>query len=130
MTHFDKEKVLLLQKLVIESSGGEFGVRDFDLLDSALQSAYQTFDGKDLFPTKEEKAARLGFGLVNNHAFVDGNKRIGLLVMISFLELGGIRINATDDELVEVGLGLATGEISYENLVAWIEKHKKVTSHK
>jgi death-on-curing protein len=130
MTHFDKEKVLLLQKLVIESSGGEFGVRDFDLLDSALQSAYQTFDGNELFPTKEEKAARLGFGLVNNHAFVDGNKRIGLLVMISFLELGGIRINATDDELVEVGLGLATGEISYEKLVAWIEKHKKVTSHK
>ena len=125
MTHFDKEKVLLLQKLVIESSGGEFGVRDFDLLDSALQSAYQTFDGKELFPTKEEKAARLGFGLVNNHAFVDGNKRIGLLVMISFLELGGIRINATDDELVEVGLGLATGEISYENLVAWIEMHKQ-----
>ena len=125
MTHFDKEKVLLLQKLVIESSGGEFGVRDFDLLDSALQSAYQTFDGKELFPTKEEKAARLGFGLVNNHAFVDGNKRIGLLVMISFLELGGIRINATDDELVEVGLGLATGEISYENLVDWIEIHKQ-----
>ena len=125
MTHFDKEKVLLLQKLVIESSGGEFGVRDFDLLDSALQSAYQTFDGKELFPAKEEKAARLGFGLVNNHAFVDGNKRIGLLVMISFLELGGIRINATDDELVEVGLGLATGEISYENLVKWIEMHKQ-----
>ena len=125
MTHFDKEKVLLLQKLVIESSGGEFGVRDFDLLDSALQSAYQTFDGKELFPTKEEKAARLGFGLVNNHAFVDGNKRIGLLVMISFLELGGIRINATDDDLVEVGLGLATGEISYQNLVAWIEIHKQ-----
>ena len=83
MIKFDKEKVLLLQQLVIESSGGSNGVRDFGLLDSAIESVYQTFDGQELYPTKEEKGARLGYTLVSNHAFVDGNKRIGLLVMLS-----------------------------------------------
>ena len=72
MIEFDKDKVLLLQQLLIESTGGTVGVRDFGLLDSALASAFQTFDGVDLYPTKEEKAARLGFNLVSNHAFLDG----------------------------------------------------------
>ena len=124
MIEFDKEKVLLLQQLVIESSGGGEGVRDLGLLDSALASAFQTFDGIDLYPTKEEKAARLGFNLVSNHAFVDGNKRIGLLVMLSFLAINGINIKYTDDELIEVGLSLASGNMSYENLLEWIRLHK------
>ena len=124
MRHFDKDKVLLLQQLIIESTGGTAGVRDFDLLDSALNSCYQTFDGKELYPTKEEKGARLGFTLVSNHAFVDGNKRIGVLVMLSFLEVNGIKLKYTDDELIELGLGLASGRLSYENLLDWILKHK------
>lgn len=124
MRHFDKNKVLLLQQLIIESTGGTAGVRDFDLLDSALNSCYQTFDGKELYPTKEEKGARLGFTLVSNHAFVDGNKRIGVLVMLSFLEVNGIKLKFTDDELIELGLGLASGKISYENLLDWILVHK------
>ena len=124
MIEFDKEKVLLLQQLLIESTGGSAGVRDFGLLDSALASAFQTFDGVDLYPTKEEKAARLGFNLVSNHAFVDGNKRIGLLVMLSFLAINGINIKYTDDELIEIGLSLASGNMSYENLLEWIKLHK------
>ena len=124
MRHFDKNKVLLLQQLIIESTGGTAGIRDFDLLDSALNSCYQTFDGKELYPTKEEKGARLGFTLVSNHAFVDGNKRIGVLVMLSFLEVNGIKLKFTDDELIELGLGLASGKISYENLLDWILVHK------
>ena len=91
MIKFDKEKVLLLQQLVIESSGGSAGVRDFGLLDSAIESAYQTFGGEELYPTKEEKGARLGFNLVSNHAFVDGNKRIGMYIMLSFLDINGIK---------------------------------------
>ena len=124
MIKFDKEKVLLLQKLVIEASGGSAGVRDFGLLDSALESAFQTFDGKDLFPTKEEKGARLGFGLIANHAFVDGNKRIGLLVMISFLEINGIHLSYTDDELINVGLSVAQNKTTYPELLAWVRTHK------
>ncbi|MBQ9791505.1 MAG: type II toxin-antitoxin system death-on-curing family toxin [Clostridia bacterium] len=126
MIEFDKDKVLLLQQLLIESTGGTAGVRDFGLLDSALASAFQTFDGVDLYPTKEEKAARLGFNLVSNHAFLDGNKRIGLLVMLSFLAINGINIKYTDDELIEIGLSLASGSMSYDNLLEWILVHKVV----
>ena len=125
MIKFDKEKVLLLQQLVIESSGGSAGIRDFGLLDSAIESAYQTFSGVELYPTKEEKGARLGFNLVSNHAFVDGNKRIGLLVMLSFLAINGINIKYTDEELVHIGLSLADSKMTYEELLDWIKIHKQ-----
>ncbi len=123
MIKFDKEKVLLLQQLVIKSSGGTAGVRDFGLLDSAINSVYQTFDGVELYPTKEEKGARLGYALVSNHAFVDGNKRIGLLVMLSFLAINGIRMKYTDEDLIEIGLSLADGTTSYQELLDWVRKH-------
>ena len=124
MIKFYKEKVLLLQQLVIESSGGSAEIRDFGLLDSAIESAYQTFGGEELYPTKEEKGARLGFNLVSNHAFVDGNKRIGLLVMLSFLAINGVNIKYTDEELIHIGLSLADGKMSYEQLLCWITNHK------
>ena len=124
MIKFDKEKVLLLHQLVIESSGGSYELKDLGLLDSAINNAFLTFDGKELYPTKEEKGARLGFSLVSNHAFVDGNKRIGLLVMLSFLELNGIHISTTDDELIELGLSLADGSKKYKDLLIWINEHK------
>lgn len=125
MIKFDKEKVLLLQQLVIESSGGGAGIRDFGLLDSAIESAYQTFGGVELYPTKEEKGARLGYNLVSNHAFVDGNKRIGLLVMLSFLAINGINLKYTDEELVFIGLSLADGKMTYEELLSWVISHKQ-----
>ncbi len=124
MIKFSEEKVLLLHRLLIEATGGADGVRDIGLLDSALESAYATFDGKELFPSKEEKAARLGVGLVSNHAFVDGNKRIGMYVLLSFLEVNGIQIEATNEEVVEAGLALARGDMKYEGLLAWILEHK------
>ncbi len=124
MIKFDKEKVLLLQQLVIESSGGSAGVRDFGLLDSAIESAYQTFDGVELYPTKEEKGARLGYNLVSNHAFIDGNKRIGLLVMLSFLAINGINLKYTDEDLVLIGFSLADGKMTYEELLNWIKEHE------
>ncbi|MBE7087346.1 MAG: type II toxin-antitoxin system death-on-curing family toxin [Clostridiales bacterium] len=124
MIKFDKEKVLLLQQLVIESSGGTAGVRDFALLDSAIESAYQTFGGNELYPSKVEKGARLGYNLISNHAFVDGNKRIGLLVMLSFLAINGVNIKYTDEDLIEIGLSLADGKMNYEDLLNWIKTHE------
>ena len=124
MINFDREKILLLHQLIVEETGGKEGLRDHDLLESALNSAYQTFDGKELFPTKEEKAARLGYGLVSNHAFVDGNKRIGIYVMLTFLEVNGIKIESQNEEIIEVGLSLAEGKIKYEQLLKWIIEHK------
>ena len=124
MIKFSQDKVLLLHRLLIEETGGEDGVRDIGLLDSALSACYATFDGKELFPSKEEKAARLGAGLVSNHAFVDGNKRIGMYIMLSFLEVNGVQIEVSDDEIVRVGLALAQGTMKYEELLQWILENK------
>jgi len=124
MIRFDKDKVLLLQQLVIESTGGLAGVRDLGLLDSAIESVYQTFDGEELYKTKEEKGARLGYALVSNHAFLDGNKRVGVLVMLSFLAINGVSLSYIDDELIDLGLDLASGKMEYEDLVEWIHFHK------
>ena len=123
MIKFSKEKVLLLHQLITEETGGDNGVRDFGLLDSALESVYQTFDGAELYPTKEEKGARLGYTLISNHAFVDGNKRIGMYVMLAFLQVNGIRIHPTNEEVARVGLAVAAGEMQYEDLLAWVKEN-------
>ena len=125
MIRFSKEKVLLLHKLLAEATGGGVGLRDEGLLDSALEGVYAGFDGREFYPTKEEKGARLGYTLISNHAFVDGNKRIGLYVMLSFLEMNGVRISCTDEELVRIGLAVAGGSMSYEQLLQWVRDHKE-----
>lgn len=122
MIEFTKEKILLLHQYISEETGGSMGVRDEALLDSALKSAFATFDGKELYPTKEEKAARIGASLVSNHAFVDGNKRIGMYVMLTFLELNGIKIECPISEVVEVGFALAEGTMGYEELLKWLRE--------
>lgn len=124
MIKFDKEKVLLLQKLIIESTGGSLGILNEKMLESALENVYQTFEGKELYQTKEQKAARLCFSLISNHAFIDGNKRIGILVMLSFLEITGIKLKYTNDDLVKLGLGVASGQLLYEDILQWINEHK------
>jgi len=125
MIKFSSEKVKLLHQLMAEATGGDVGVRDEGMLDSALESAFATFDGVELYPSKEEKAAKLGFSLISNHAFVDGNKRIGVYVMLSFLELNGIRIEATDEDVVSLGLGAADGSMVQEDVLNWIKRHQK-----
>ncbi|MBP5622909.1 MAG: type II toxin-antitoxin system death-on-curing family toxin [Thermoguttaceae bacterium] len=125
MIKFTKEKVLLLHKMLAEATGGSVGVRDEGLLDSALESAFAGFGDKEFYPTKEEKGARLGFALISNHAFVDGNKRIGVYVMLSFLEMNGIRISCSDDDLVRIGLSVADGTMGYEDLLQWVVDHRK-----
>ena len=124
MIRFSKEKALLLHQLMAEATGGSVGVRDTALLESALESCFATFDGVDLYPTKEEKGARLGYALISNHAFVDGNKRIGVYLMTTFLEMNGIRLQATNEEIVEIGLSVADGSMQYEDLLAWVRKHR------
>ena len=91
MIKFSREKVLLLHQLLAEATGGSVGVRDQGLLDSALEGAFAGFGDQEFYPTKEEKGARLGYALISNHAFLDGNKRIGLYVMLSFLEMKASR---------------------------------------
>lgn len=117
MIKFSKEKVLLLHKLLAEETGGSIGIRDEALLESALENAFSGFGGQEFYPTKEEKGARIGYTLISNHAFVDGNKRIGMYVMLTFLEVNGIRIDCTNEDVVEVGLAVAAGTMGYEGLL-------------
>ena len=126
MTKFTKEKVLLLHQYIAAETGGTVGVRDEGLLESALQSAFATFDGRELYPSKEEKAARIGASLVSNHSFLDGNKRIGMYVMLTFLETNGVRIECTDEDIVQAGLALADGTMAYDGLLTWIQEHAAV----
>ena len=124
MIKFSKEKILLLHQLIAAETGGSVGVRDEGLLESAIESAFAGFGDKEFYPTKEEKAARIGYSLVSNHAFVDGNKRIGMYIMITFLEVNGIYLDCTNDEVVQVGLGLAEGSLKYDELLEWIKNHR------
>jgi death-on-curing protein len=123
MIRFSKEKVLLLHKLMAQATGGSVGLRDEALLESALESAFAGFGDREFYPTKEEKGARLGYALISNHAFVDGNKRIGVYVMLSFLEMNGIRIRCSDEEIVSIGLSVADGSMGYDELLAWVRSH-------
>lgn len=125
MIKLSQEKVLLLHKLISEETGGDPNIRDFALLDSALESAFQTFGGQELYPSKEEKGARLGYSLISNHAFVDGNKRIGMFVMMTFLEVNGIKIEPDVDDVARVGLAVASGGMEYEDLLDWIINNRK-----
>ena len=124
MIRFSREKVLLLHKLMAEATGGSTDIRDEGLLDSALESVFAGFGDKEFYPSKEEKGARLGYALISNHAFVDGNKRIGVYVMLSFLEMNGVRICCTDAELVHIGFSVADGSMGYEELLKWVNGHK------
>lgn len=127
MIQFSREKVLLLHQLIIEETGGDPSVRDIGLLESALASAYQTFDGQELYPSKEEKAAKIGHSLISNHAFVDGNKRIGMYVMLTFLNVSGIRISPSDEEVIRIGLGVAQGTLKYDDVLSWIRENETDT---
>lgn len=123
MIVLSKELVLMLHQELIDETGGSAGLKDEGLLQSALVAPFQTYDNQDLFPSVYQKAARLGFGLASNHAFVDGNKRIGAHAMLVFLELNNIHIHYSQDELSNVFLEIASGDKGYEDLLSWIVTH-------
>jgi death-on-curing protein len=124
MIRFSKEKILLLHQIMAQATGGSVGVRDEGLLESALETAFSGFGGVDFYPSKEEKGARLGYSLISNHAFVDGNKRIGMYIMLTFLEVNGIRLDCTNEDVVHAGLSVADGSMDYEGLLAWVREHR------
>jgi len=124
MIRFSREKVLLLHQLIAQETGGEVGLRDQALLDAALAAAFSGMADREFYPTKEEKAAKLGFDLISNHAFLDGNKRIGMYVMLTFLEANGVSLEATNDDVATAGLSVASGAMSYDDLLSWIRQHQ------
>ena len=124
MKRLTKEQVLRLHKNLIEDFGGIHGIRDEGLLESALSAPFQTFDGQDLYPSLLEKAGRLGYGLIRNHPFLDGNKRIGVHTMLTFLVLNGVRLSYSDEDLIQTALGVASGSVSFGELCLWLSTHK------
>lgn len=124
MIILSKEQILLLHTQLLEETGGSDGIRDEGLLDSALNAPFQGFGNTDVFPSIQQKAARLGYGLVKNHAFIDGNKRIGAHAMLVFLALNKVELDYTQEELSEIFLQIATGESGFEELLRWITSHQ------
>jgi death-on-curing protein len=118
------EDVILFHEKIIQATGGLDGVRDRGVIDSALNRAQQTFDGKDLYDGVEKKIAVTCYSLVKNHGFVDGNKRIGVAVMLLLLRLNQIKVEYSQAELVELGLQSAAGEITEEVIELWIVRHR------
>lgn len=124
MRMLSSEQVLELHDALLREFGGTAGVRGQGLLDSALNTPFATFGGKYLYPSLQAKAAQLGFGLVSNHPFVDGNKRIGAHVMLVFLAINGIELSYTQEELIDVILQVASGKIHAQGLLEWILQHQ------
>ena len=124
MKKLTKEQILLLHRELTKETGGSDGLRDEGLLDSALNAPFQSFGDTDIFPSLQQKAARLGFGLVRNHAFIDGNKRIGAHAMLVFLFLNGIELEYTQEELSEMILAVASNDLDFEDMVKWIIEHQ------
>lgn len=123
MKILSRDQVLLLHSQLIDRYGGIHGVRDEGLLDSALNVPFQGFGDHDFFPTVIDKAVRLSYGLIQNHPFHDGNKRIGALALLTLLDLNGIELEATNQELEQVIMNVAAGTNDYEAFHAWVLTH-------
>lgn len=121
-------EVLELHRQLIEQSGGSPGIRDLGLLEASLAQPWQTFGGIDLYPEFLQKVACLGFSLIQNHPFVDGNKRIGHAAMEVLMLLNGMELMASVDESEAVVLKIATGALGRESLARWLAEHQVPSS--
>ena len=123
-------KILSLKQIIamhfqlLDETGGASGVRDTDLLESAICAPFQSFDGTDAYPALHQKAARLCYGIVKNHPFIDGNKRIGAHSMLVFLALNSIELSYTQQELIDIITNIASGQAACDDLAAWILTHE------
>jgi len=117
------DEIITIHEKLTAATGGSPGLRDRSLLESAVLGCYQSFGDTDLYPTIEEKAARMAYVLCRNHSFVDGNKRIAVTSMLVLLRLNGIVLNYTQQELVSLGLGIADGSLDYEYIFGWVNTH-------
>ena len=124
MKRLSKEQILMLHSQLIQQTGGIDGVRDFNLLESAIETPFQAFAGAELYPTIQAKGTRLGYGLIKNHCMLDGNKRIGTHAMLVFFALNGIELAYTQKELYEMVLLVADGSMDYEAMLQWVLEHQ------
>ena len=123
MLRLTVEQLKAMHTRLVMKTGGSDGIRDMGLLESAVNAPFQSFGGCDVYPTIFEKAARLGFGLSQNHAFIDGNKRIAAQAVLTFLALNGIEIDCTEFELFSLFYKLAASEVTFDGLTDWLKNH-------
>lgn len=123
MIGLNRNQIIKLHEAIYERYGGDVGVLNDGLLDSALQAPFQTFGGEELIPDTKEKIVRLAFGLIKNHAFRDENKRIGALALLTLLELNGYKVNATNAEFADIIMGVAASVKDEKDLLEWVEVH-------
>lgn len=119
------EQIISDQSAIIQFTGGNPGIKDKKLLESAYYNPLQTFDAEELYPTTEEKFAVLCYGLAQNHSFQDGNKRIAVHILTVGLEINGIGLIYSQLDLIDLGLTIAQGECNKDCILKWIEEHKK-----
>ncbi len=117
------EQILILHQRVIKETGGATGIRDQGILESALAQPLMSYAGQELYPTLIEKVAALGFSLINNHPFVDGNKRIGHATMEVTLLMNGFEIQADVDAQEAVILAVAASEMDRQSFLEWLHNH-------
>ena len=125
MIYLTFDDVIELHVLVIRRTGGMGGLRDRGALEAALGAPMQTFGDAELFPTELEQIVRLSYGLAANHAFVDGNKRIGALALQLLLRENGYDMPLKTGELADMFISLAAGEAGYDDLLEWVRAHLK-----
>lgn len=125
MIRLTEQQVLSVHKMMIEATGGSDGVRDMSLLQSALNAPFQAFGGKEVYPSLLSKAAAMCRSIISNHPFVDGNKRTGIHVMLIFLEVNGVQTDYTQEELIDLGFGIAMGKFDVNSILNWLSEHCK-----
>jgi death-on-curing protein len=125
MRYLALAEVVELHRRLLEATGGAAGIRDLGALESAIAQPKMMFAAVDLYPTLVEKAAALCFSLVDNHPFVDGNKRVGHAAMETFLVLNGAEVDAGLGDQERVMLDLAAGRIDRDQLADWLRQHLK-----
>jgi death-on-curing protein len=123
MRYLAVDQVLALHRLVCSQSGGSVGLRDMNALEAAVVQPAMTFSGVDLYPSLAEKAAALAYSLIQNHPFIDGNKRVGHAAMEVFLVLNGYEVDATVDEQEGIFLSVASGRMTRTDLANWLAQH-------
>jgi len=120
MRYLGLNEMLQIYSRVMQQSGGRAGILNLGALESALAQPRMTFAGVDLYPTVVEKAAALGYSIISNHPFTDGNKRMGHIAMELFLALNGYTLQATEDEQFDIITQIASGELRREGLIEWL----------
>lgn len=117
------DEIIMLHDKLLTATGGLPGLRDRGLLESAVFGVNASFEDVEQYPAVEEKAARLAYGLISNHAFADGNKRVGVLAMLMTLRLNGVNLQYTQQELIDLGLAAASGTAGYDEILKWELTH-------